>query len=363
MEVTASSGDRLNASSRMMRALEMKPTDATPVWYLRQVGRCMPEYEALRSKYGTLGIAMNPELNAAMTLAAVRRFDVDAAVMSADALLPLQDMGLHIEVSDSQGPLVDDPVDVANIDRLRIPSIDEVVPYVFEAVRLITSELPPHIPLIGFIGLPYTLAAYAITGRPARDFKDQVRAKIFMFNELQAWHRLMDRITTMLENYVSAYARERVPVILAFDSWVGSLQPGDYDSYVLPYTTRVFERIRRCGMHGINFSTGTGGLIERFVSAGAHAVSLDWRVLIDEAWARIGYSRPVQGNLDPERLLASWEATEAGAIDILRRVAGRPGHIFNLGHGIIKETDPDRLRRLADLVHEYSARDVKHDEL
>jgi uroporphyrinogen decarboxylase len=339
-----------------MRAITGLPNDVTPVWYLRQAGRCLPEYERLRARHGTLGIATNPELSASMTLAPVRRFGVDAAVMSADALLPLQDMGFRIAVSETHGPLVENPMQIAGIDALHVPEPEELTPYVFDAIRIVRAELPREIPLIGFIGLPYTLAAYTVTGRPARDFKDQIRAKTLMFSEPAAWHRLMDRITTMLENYVVAHARARVPVLLAFDSWVGALQPGDYDQYVLPYATRVFDRIRACGIWSINFSTGTGALLERFVQAGPDVISLDWRVLPDEAWTRMNYAKPIQGNLDPERLLASWEATKAGTTDILRRVAARPGYIFNLGHGIIRETDPDLLTRLTDFVHAYDVR-------
>ena len=338
-------------TDRFLRACRLEPVDATPVWFMRQAGRTFSAYRTLRERYGILELAKTPDLCAEVTLMPVRELGVDAAVLFADIMLPLEPMGVGLRIEPEVGPIIDRPIrSVADVAALRAFE-PEGVGFVFDAIRLVRAELDGRAGVIGFSGAPFTLACYLIEGRPSRDF---ATAKAFMYREPAAWHELMDRLTTMIVAYLRGQVAAGVDVVQLFDSWVGGLGPADYATYVQPHVRRIFEALR--GTPAIHFGTGTAALLEAMVEAGGDVIGLDHRVSLADAWRRIGPDRGVQGNLDSARLLAGWEATRDGAQAILGEAAGRPGHVFNLGHGVLPQTDPDLLRRLVDFVHETTAR-------
>lgn len=344
----------MNGEARMLAACRRQPVDRTPVWYMRQAGRCLAEYRELRQRYDILTLAKTPELCARVTLLPVERFGVDGAVIFADIMLPLEAMGVPFEIQPEVGPIIHNPVRTAeDVARLRVVDGEEATPYVMEAIRLLRRELAGgKAALIGFSGAPFTLACYMIEGRPSRDY---AKAKGLMFSEPRTWHTLMETVSEMMLRYLQAQVAAGVQVVQVFDSWVGILSPQDYAQYVLPYTRRIFEALRPLHVPTIHFGTGTAALLELMAAAGPDLVSVDWRVPLDEAWARIGYDKGIQGNLDPVLLLAPWERVKEGMHDVLRRAEGRPGHVFNLGHGVLQETDPDQLTRLAQAVHEATS--------
>jgi uroporphyrinogen decarboxylase len=344
----------MNAETRLLAAFRRQPVDRTPVWFMRQAGRCLAEYRQLRQKYDILTLARTPELCAQVTLMPVQRFGVDGAVMFADIMLPLQAMGISFEIQPEIGPIVHNPVRTADdVARLRVVDGEEATPYVMEAIRILRRELAGgKAALIGFSGAPFTLACYMIEGRPSRDY---ARAKGLMFSNPSLWYALLDKVTELVIRYLRAQIAAGVQVVQLFDSWVGILSPQDYEQYLLPFSRRVFESLKDTGVPTIHFGTGNASLLELMNSAGADAMSVDWRIPLDQAWARIGYDRAIQGNLDPVLLLAPWERVQAGAQDVLRRAGGRPGHVFNLGHGVLPDTDPDQLVRLVEFVHEATA--------
>lgn len=336
----------------LVRALRREPVERTPVWYMRQAGRCLAEYRALREKHGILEIAREPELCARVTRMPVDRLGVDAAVLYADIMLPLDGMGVPFHIQADLGPIIERPVrSAADVEALRVVDAEEATPYLFATIRALRAELPPEIALIGFAGAPFTLASYLIEGRPSRD---QARTKAMLFGEPTLWARLMDTISEVLGRYLRAQVAAGVDVVQLFDSWAGALAPEDYARSVLRYTRRVLalagNRVPR-----IHFATGNPALLTLLARADCEAVSVDWRLPLDEAWERIGHGRAIQGNLDPAVCLAPWGAVETRAADVLRRAAGRPGHVFNLGHGVLPETDADILARLADLVRERTS--------
>jgi uroporphyrinogen decarboxylase len=343
---------RHTGATRFLAALAHEEPDATPVWFMRQAGRCLAEYRQLRERYSILTLAKTPELCARVTRMPVDTFGVDAAVLFADIMLPLEPMGVDLEIEPSIGPIIHNPIrSRADVDRLRLIEPGEDVAFVMEAIRLVRRELDGRQAVIGFSGSPFTLACYLVEGRPSRDY---AIAKAFMYREPAAWHALMEKLATVVTDYLNAQIEAGAQVVQLFDSWVGALSPDDYARYVQPHVRGVFE-----GVHGaptIHFGTGAASLLELMADAGGDVISVDHRVPLDVAWDRVGQDRGIQGNLDATRLLAGWEATEEGARDVLARAGGRPEHIFNLGHGVLPDTDPDLLRRLVDLVHETTAR-------
>jgi uroporphyrinogen decarboxylase len=340
-------------NDRFLRACRHEPVDATPVWFMRQAGRSFAAYRALRERYGILELAKTPELCAEVTLMPVRELGVDAAVLFADIMLPLEPMGVALGIEPEIGPIIERPIrSPADVDSLG-PFDPGGVSFTIDAIRIVRTALDGRAGVIGFSGAPFTLACYLIEGRPSRDY---AQAKAFMYREPEAWHRLMDRLSTMVSAYLRAQIDAGAQVVQLFDSWVGGLGPADYLEFVQPHVRRIFDSLD--DVPTIHFGTGTAALLELMADAGGSVIGVDHRVALGDAWRRIGYEKGIQGNLDPARLLAGWEATEAGARSVLDQAAGRPGHIFNLGHGVLPETDPDHLRRLVDFAHETSSRAV-----
>jgi uroporphyrinogen decarboxylase len=327
--------------------------ERTPVWFMRQAGRSLPEYREIRERYGLFEIVQQPELCAEVTLQPVRRHGVDAAVMFADIMLPVLGMGVDVELVESVGPVVQHPVQtMADVERLHVPAPEESVPAILEAVRLVRKELGPDQALVGFCGGPFTVAGYLIEGKPSRDFHT---VKTLMYREPVVWHALMEKLTQMSAAYVAAKVTAGADVIQLFDSWVGTLSPDDYEELAAPYSARILSAVDCPTIH---FGTGTAGLLHRMAEAGGDVIGVDWRVELDRAWAAVGLDRGVQGNLEPAVLLGHWEGTEQRALEVLRRAGGRRGHVFNLGHGVLPATDPSDLRRLVELVHERTTTEV-----
>ena len=340
--------------ARFLDACHHQQPDATPVWFMRQAGRCLAEYRELRKSYDILTMAKTPELCAQVTQMPVKEFGVDGAVLYADIMLPLEGMGVSLEIQPDVGPIIHNPIrSMRDVEALRIIDAREATPFVMEAIRLVRRELAGKQAVIGFSGAPFTLACYLIEGRPSRDYGI---AKSLMYGQPGTWHALMNKLTEVVSRYLVAQVEAGVDVVQVFDSWVGALGPGAYKRFVQPYTQRVFEAVKQTGTPSIHFGTGTASLLELMAQAGGDIISVDWRVNLDDAWARIGYERGIQGNLDPSLLLTSWDVIEEGMRDVLRRADGRPGHIFNLGHGVPADTQPAMLRRLVDAVHEATQR-------
>ncbi len=337
------------AAPLLVRACRRELVERTPVWFMRQAGRSLPEYRALRERYGFFEIASNPELCAEVTLQPVRRHDVDAAVMFADIMTPVLAMGAGAELVEGVGPVVDPPVrTAADVERLRVPGPEAYEP-VLEAVRLVRAELPGEKAVVGFCGGPFTVAGYLVEGRPSRDF---VHVRALMRSEPAVWHALMEKLAEAFTVYVRAKADAGADVIQLFDSWVGALSPADYDRLVAPHSARILAAL---DVPTIHFGTDTAALLERMAAAGGDVIGVDWRIELDRAWERIGLGRGIQGNLDPAVLLEGWDRVETAADDVLRRAEGRPGHVFNLGHGVLPDTDPGILTRLAAHVRERTA--------
>ena len=317
---------------------------------MRQAGRSLPEYRELRRRWGLFDIVGQPELCAEVTLQPVRRHDVDAAVMFTDIMFPVLGMGIDVELVENVGPVVAAPVaSAADVERLVVPEPEETVPTILEAVRLVREALRPDQAVVGFCGGPFTVAGYLVEGKPSREF---LKVKALMFREPAVWHALMDKLAETFARYVAAKARAGADVIQLFDSWVGALSPADYDEFVAPYSRRILDAV---DVPTIHFGTGAVALLPAMAAAGGDVIGLDWRVELDRGWELAGADRGVQGNLDPAVLLAPWERIEAAVDDILHRAAGRPGHVFNLGHGVLPQTDPAVLGRVRELVHERTA--------
>lgn len=340
--------------ARFLDACHRRQPDATPVWFMRQAGRCLAEYRELRKRYDILTMAKTPELCAQVTLMPVEQLGVDGAVLYADIMLPIEGMGISLEIEPDIGPIIHNPIrSMQDVERLRVPEAEESTPFVMEAIRLVRDALAGKQAVIGFSGAPFTLACYLIEGRPSRDYG---LAKSLMYGQPQVWHALMEKLTGVVTRYLLAQIEAGVDVVQLFDSWVGALSPSVYRRFVQPYSQRIFEAVKTMGTPSIHFGTGAASLLEAMTEAGGDVISVDWRVDLDDAWARIGYEHGIQGNLDPTLLLAPWEAVEEGMHDVLRRAEQRPGHIFNLGHGVLAPTSPDTLRRLVDAVHEETRR-------
>jgi uroporphyrinogen decarboxylase len=314
---------------------------------MRQAGRSLPEYREIRTRHNLFGIVAEPELCAEVTLQPVRRHDVDAAVIFADIVLPAVEMGIGVELVDGVGPVVAEPIrSRADVGRLRVPDPAEAYASVLEAIRIVRAELRDDQAVVGFCGGPFTVAGYLIEGRPSRDF---ARTKALMYGEPAVWHALMERLADTFSRYLRAQAAAGADVVQLFDSWVGALSEDDYREFAEPYSARILDA---AGVPTIHFGTGTTHLLGAMADAGGDAIGLDWRLPLDRGWELAGLDRAVQGNLDPALLLGPWERVAHGADAILTAAAGRPGHVFNLGHGVLPATDPDVLGRLVTHVHE-----------
>jgi len=337
------------SDSRFVKACKALPVDRTPVWFMRQAGRYMPEYRAVRKQYSLIEICKKPEVAAEVTITAAEMLGVDAAIIFADLLLPLEVMGLPFHFSAGEGPVVEKPLrEAADVTRLRVDRAADLG-YVSEAVRLVAKHFGEKLPVIGFCGAPFTLASYMIEGGGSRNY---VHTKKMMYNSPAAWDELMQKLVQVVSAYAADQVRAGADVIQIFDSWVGCLSVDDYRRHVLPRTTELVKAIRKTGVPVIYFGTETTALLPSMKQTGAEVIGLDWRVPLDEGWRSLGKKGAVQGNLDPVLLFADWKDVKAGADDVLRRAGGRPGHIFNLGHGILPETPVENVKALARFVQE-----------
>lgn len=339
--------------SRFLRACRRQPVDATPIWLMRQAGRYMVEYRKLRERYTILEMIKSPELACEVTLQPMNAFDLDAAIIFADILPPLEGMGLGLEFVKGEGPVIHNPVRTAeDVARLRVTPAEESLSFTLDAIKLARAELDTRgKPLIGFSGAPFTLAAYAIEGGSSRNY---IHAKGMMMRNPAAWHSLMEKLSEVVGGYLLAQARAGAQALQLFDSWVGALSPEDYRQHVQPYSRRALEIARQAGVPIIHFGTGTNGMLEDLRDAGGDIIGVDWSIDLDKAWTRLGDGVGIQGNLDPIALFAPWDELQARARRVLDLAARRPGHIFNLGHGILPETPIENVRRLVDFVHEYT---------
>jgi uroporphyrinogen decarboxylase len=343
----------MEPDKRFLRACRRQPTDMTPIWLMRQAGRYMQEYRDLRRSYGILEIIKSPELACEVTLQPLNAFDLDAAIIFADILPPLEGMGLELEFIKGEGPVIHNPVRTrADVLALRTPPPEDSLGFTLQALSLVRQELDSRkIPLIGFSGAPFTLASYAIEGGSSRNFK---LAKSMMMSEPALWQEMMNRLSSVVGHYLLAQAQAGAQALQIFDSWVGALSPDDYRHFVLPYTRKAIAIAQDANVPIIHFGTNTNGMLEQIRDAGGDVIGVDWRIDLDAAWKRLGPDVAIQGNLDPIALFAPWPELKKRAEMVLDQAAGRPGHIFNLGHGILPNTPVDNVRRLVDHVHEYS---------
>jgi len=339
------------SNSRFLKACRREPVDATPVWFMRQAGRYMAEYRALRERHSLLEICRTPDLATEVTLQPVRRIEVDAAILFSDLLLPLEPLGLPFDFIKGEGPQIERPIEGPDdIDTLHRFEPREKLGYVLDAIRQIQRELDGRVPLIGFAGAPFTLASYAIEGGHSNNF---ARTKALMYGHPDAWHRLCETLSSVVADYLVAQIEAGVDAVQVFDSWVGALSAADYREFALPHTQRIFAAVQG-KVPTIHFGTGTATMFPEIREAGGDVIGVDWRIPIDEAWEIIGPDRAVQGNLDPTLLLGPNRRMLDEAEDVLNRVAGRPGHIFNLGHGILPSTPVEHVQMLAQFVHRAS---------
>ena len=339
-------------NDRLLRALRRRPVDRTPVWFMRQAGRSLPEYRALRGNADILETCRRPDQVVELTLQPLRRMPLDAAILFSDIMVPLDAIGAPIRIEAGRGPVIEPPLrDSSGIERLRPlePETDE--PFVAEAVRLLVKEL--EVPLIGFAGAPFTLASYLIEGGPSRTFS---RTKALLFSEPALFDRLLGMLAEIVVAHLRAQVDAGVHAVQLFDSWAGVLDRDDYRGMVVPHTARVFEAIAATGVPAIHFGVGSSHLLDLMRDAGGDAIGVDHRLPLDDAWAAIGHDRAIQGNLDPAVLLGHWDAVERKAEDVLARAALRDGHVFNLGHGVLPDTPVEYLQRLVDLVHAETER-------
>jgi uroporphyrinogen decarboxylase len=341
--------------SRFVKACRAQPVDRTPVWFMRQAGRYMPEYRAVRKQYSLIEICKRPEVAAEVTITAAEALGVDAAIIFADLLLPLEVMGLPFHFSAGEGPVIEKPVrQKEDIARLRTDRAADLG-YVSEAVRLVCKHFGSRLPVIGFCGAPFTLASYMIEGGGSRNY---IHTKKMMYSSPPVWDELMRKLVAVVSEYAAQQVHAGADVIQIFDSWVGCLSVEDYRRYVLPLTTELVRALQKTGVPIIYFGTDSATLLPSMRETGAEVIGLDWRIPLDLGWRSLGYGCAVQGNLDPVLLFADWKELKSRAEDILQRAAGRPGHIFNLGHGILPETPVENVKALAEFVQEHSAKAV-----
>lgn len=343
----------MTSRERFLNACRRQPVDCTPVWFMRQAGRVLPEYRALKERYSFLEMARNPELIAEVTLMPLKYLEVDAAIIFADIMLPLDGMGLDYSIRQGEGPVLNRPVRTRQqVEALPEFEPAEALPYLMQGIGWVRERLGGEKALIGFAGAPFTLACYLVEGRPSRDFE---QVKILMYRDPETWHRLMAYLARVQGRYLRAQVEAGVEAVQLFDSWVGGLSPADYREYVLPYSRQVLEALKPTGVPVIHFGTGTAGLLPLMAQAGGDVIGVDWRIDIDEAWKAVGDDKGIQGNLDPAVLLGPFSKVRERAQEILQRVQGRWGHIFNLGHGVLPNASLENLQRLAAWVHEASA--------
>jgi uroporphyrinogen decarboxylase len=350
-----------SSDSRFLRACRRAPVDRTPVWLMRQAGRYMSGYREIRKSIGMLDLIKRPDLSCQVTMQPIDAFDLDAAIIFADILPPLGGLGLKVGFEAGEGPIVYNPVrDEADVLALATPDIQEATGFTLEAIRLARRELDSRgIPLIGFSGAPFTLACYSVEGGSSKDF---TITKRLMMGRPDLWRQLMDKLTELIGGYLRAQAEAGAQALQLFDTWAGLLSPSDYREFALPYNQAVIREASKAGVPVIYFSTGTSGILELVAQSGADVIGVDWRVDLGEAWRRLGSGVAIQGNLDPVALLGDWPELKKRAAAVLESAAGRPGHIFNLGHGVLRDTSVDSVRRLVDYVHEYrSERLLKSD--
>ena len=336
----------------LLKAARMEKAGGTPLWFMRQAGRVLPEYRKVREKHGLLDICRNPETAAAVTMQPVERFDVDAAIIFADIVTPLLGVGIDVQLVEKVGPVIDQPVrSEGDLERLRALDPEQDVPYMLETLRLVRAALPEEKALIGFSGAPFTLATYLIEGGPSRNY---ATTKAMMYGRPDLWRGLMGRLSDMIVAYLRAQADAGAQMLQLFDSWVGWLSRRDYREYVFPYTREIIVAVKATGVPVIHFATGSGGLNEVIRDSGADVIGVDWRVPLDEAWTSLG-DVAVQGNLDPAVLLGPPDVVREQTSDVLRRAGGRSGHIFNLGHGFLPQTPIDNIMYMIDCVREWDA--------
>jgi uroporphyrinogen decarboxylase len=340
------------SNDRFLRACRLEPADRTPVWFMRQAGRYLPEYRELRGDRDILDAVRDPDHVVELTMQPVRRLGVDAAILFSDIMVPLAAVGVDVRIEPGTGPLVDRPMrSGTDVRRLRAMEPTTDVPYVLEAIRLLRKKL--EVPLIGFAGAPFTLASYLVEGGPSRQHE---RTKALMHADPGTWDELMRGLLDVAVPYLRAQVDAGAQALQVFDSWVGALDSDDYRRRVQPHMSTLFAKLADLGIPTIHFGVGTGELLPQMAEAGGDVIGLDWRVPLDAGWDRVGHQLGVQGNLDPSTLLAPWEIVERKTLDVLRRAGGRPGHVFNLGHGVLPDTDPATLRRVVELVHDTTER-------
>jgi uroporphyrinogen decarboxylase len=357
MDVTTSIAppSPMTAQSRFLRACHCLPVDATPVWFMRQAGRYMEEYRALRAHHPILEMIKTPELAAEVTMQPIRAFNLDAAIIFADILPPLQEMGLDLEFMKGEGPVIHNPVrSRKDVEALHVTNPVESLWFTLDAIKRVCRELEPRgIPLIGFSGAPFTLASYAIEGGSSKSY---VYTKSLMTSDPSTWHLLMEKLSEVVGHYLLAQAQAGAQVLQFFDSWVGALSPADYREYILPHSRHALDIAKQSNVPIIHFGTNTSSMLDLIQEAGGDVIGVDWHTDLDKAWQSLKPGSAIQGNLDPVTLFAPWPVIEKRAKEILDSVAGRPGHIFNLGHGILPETPIDNVRHLINFVHEYTAK-------
>jgi uroporphyrinogen decarboxylase len=337
-------------TSRFLDACRRRPTDVRPVWFMRQAGRYMKQYRDVRARHGILEICKRPDLAATVTLQPVEVLDVDAAIIFADLLLPVEPMGLKLRFVENKGPVIDNPIRVSSdIDSLSSANTDDLG-YVGESIQMVVRALAGKVPVVGFIGAPFTLASYMIEGGSSRNY---IRTKRMMYADETMWRRLMGKIVDVLAPFASLQVTAGARAIQVFDSWVGALGPDDYVRFVAPYSRALIERVRSTGVPVIHFGTGASGYFRELHAAGGDVMGCDWRINIDQAWMDISYRSAIQGNLDPVLLFAPIPELRIRIHELLKRTGSRPGHIFNLGHGILPETPVDHVKAAVQIVREF----------
>jgi uroporphyrinogen decarboxylase len=335
------------------RAAHREPVERTPVWFMRQAGRILPEYRAIRERWSLLEICQRPEVCTEVTLQPINRLDVDAAILFCDIMVPLLGVGIDLDIVEGVGPVIQSPIRAAeDVTAIRdlVPEAD--LPYVLETIKLLKCELGDRLPLIGFAGAPFTLASYLIEGRPSREF---VETKSMMYRAPHIWHALMDRLTNIVITFLKAQVASGADALQLFDSWVGCLSPQDYVTFVQPYTKRIFAALAPSNLPLIHFGTNTATLLDHMKADGASIIGVDWRIPLDEAWRRIGPQHGIQGNLDPVVLFAPPATIKQRISEVLSKAGNRPGHIFNLGHGLHPNTPLDNVIRAVEYVRELSS--------
>lgn len=349
MEATKAVNTMLAADSSFLKACRREAVDATPVWFMRQAGRYLPEYRKLREKYDFWTLCKTPELAALITLQPIKILNVDAAILFSDLLVPLEPMGISVRFTE-KGPVTIPVASARDVEALRPVKPKESFNFVLSTIGMVKQTLDKNIPLIGFAGAPFTIASYALEGGQPKNF---LKTKNFMHQESAAWHQFMQKLTTVITDYLLAQIEAGVSAVQLFDSWAGVLSPEDYREYALPYSASILQAVSKAGAPTIHFGTGTAGMLNIFGKAGGDVVGIDWRIGVDDAWKMIGENKAIQGNLDPATLLAPKPILKKEVETILQKAAGKPGHIFNLGHGVLPETPVDNVKAVIEWVKTY----------